>query len=100
MIKIIETNLSIRCNDNEIMDSQSRVVEVESWESYIEEIKNGITVVRSDIIGCCHGASVPNGALLSDLKINQNSLMYDAKMKSGNIHRKLAYKVGLGKDDE
>ena len=91
MIKIIETNLMMR--NNEIMDCQSRVVEVENWESYIEEIRSEITVSRYDTVGRCHGSSFPNGGILSgDLKVKENSLMYNVMMKSGNIHKKLAYR--------
>ena len=37
MTKVIETNLSIE--DNNIVDHQSRVIEVDSWDEYINEIK-------------------------------------------------------------
>ena len=34
MIRVIETNLSMK--DKEIMDHQSRIIEVESWDEYID----------------------------------------------------------------
>jgi len=58
MIKVIETNLSLDYDDN-IIDHQSRVVEVESWEDYINEIKEGISVFRKSILGCLDGYTIP-----------------------------------------
>lgn len=49
MVKVNETNIVF----NEIgdMDHQSRVIEVESWESFVDEIKNAETVIRQSVLG-------------------------------------------------
>lgn len=39
-IMIIETNLSIK--DGEVFDHQSRIVEAESWEAYVDYYKQNI----------------------------------------------------------
>lgn len=39
MIQVIETNLSIH-KDNIIRDHQSRIVEVEDWDTYAKHLKN------------------------------------------------------------
>ena len=45
MNRIIETNISID-DKVQIADHQSRIIQVESWESYLEEIKSGETKYR------------------------------------------------------
>ena len=66
MIKVIETNLSLDENEN-ILDHQSRVIEVESWDSFIEEIKNGETICRKSILGCLDGCSIPKKSKVENL---------------------------------
>ena len=93
MIKIIETNLSLDNNDN-IVDHQSRVVEIENWNDYIEEIKKCKSVFRNSILGCFSGYTI------STKQLNVKNLKYDDLHLSGDIYdsigmnktKKLAYK--------
>ena len=92
MIKVIETNLSVN-PDNIIMDHQSRVIEVESWESYINEIKEGRSISRLDRYGSVNGCSFPIGCILDNLKFDEFHLSYNA-MRNGQLWGKsLAYKI-------
>ena len=46
MIKVIQTNLSIG-NEGVIQDHQSLTYEVESWERFIEEVKEGVFNIKN-----------------------------------------------------
>jgi hypothetical protein len=92
MIKVIETNLSIN-NDNIIIDHQSRVIEIESWDSYTNEFAENISIIKNSCIGSLHGATIPRSATIENLTYDDKHLMCDiinyANMKS----KKLAYLV-------
>jgi len=78
MIKIIETNLSLDDNDNDnIIDHQSRVIQVESWEDYINEIKEGISVFRKSILGCLSGCTIPKQSRVENLIYDNLHLLCD-----------------------
>ena len=91
MIKVIETNLSMK--DNEIMDHQSRVILVDSWESYVDEIKNGMSVNRTSFIGSLHGNSLPKQAKIENFKSTDKTLSCDVVNFIGMRSKKLAYRV-------
>jgi len=76
MIKVIETNLSLDNNDN-IADHQSRVIEVESWEEFINEIKECKTVIRKSIYGCLDGCTIPRESKIVNLKYDDIHLSCD-----------------------
>lgn len=59
MAKVIETNISYGYG---AFDHQSRVIEVDSWESYVNEINNRESVDRYSCIGCLHGLTLPRNA--------------------------------------
>lgn len=88
-MKVIETNISME--DNEIKDIQSRVVEIEDWNSYVEEIKNGISVDRHDTVGCLHGKTLFNNCVIKNLDYNNHRLFCDVINKYGIKSKKLAY---------
>lgn len=92
-VKIIETNLSLNPNDElTIMDHQARVIEVESWESYIEEILSGDMVYRSAAIGSGMGGySFPKG-IIEDFKSDNRHLSYTTTNEAAVI-KSLAYLV-------
>ncbi|MDD4779070.1 MAG: hypothetical protein PHT02_00505 [Tissierellia bacterium] len=92
MIKVIETNLSIQV-DNTIIDHQSRVIEVESWKDYIEEIKSAKTVIRNSVIGALHGATIPKEAKIENLIYDDFHLKCEVINWLGIRSIKLAYKV-------
>ena len=89
MVKIIETNLSME--GDIIQDHQSRVIQAESWESFVEEIKNARFVMRNAFIGLMYGNSVPRSSTIENFISDEKHLSCDiynyAKVKT----RKLAY---------
>ncbi|MFL1672612.1 hypothetical protein [Paenibacillus dendritiformis] len=89
MTKVIETNLSIK--DGEIVDHQSRVVEVESWDSLIQEIKEGKSISRSSIIGNLHGKTLLDNSIIENLKYDENTISCDVYNRFGHKTRKLFY---------
>lgn len=92
MIKIIETNLSIDEN-NIIRDHQSRVIEVDSWDEYIQEIKNSKAIYRSSIIGSLHGNTIQNDSKVENLIYDDFHLSCDVINRYGIISKKLAYLI-------
>lgn len=92
MIKIIETNLSFD-NANILHDHQSRVIEVYSWEEYVEQIKNCKSINRSSVLGSLHGASLPRESKVENLTYDDFHLMCDVINRFGISSKKLAYKV-------
>jgi hypothetical protein len=91
MVKIIETNLTM---DGEIInDHQSRVIAAESWESFIEEIKNARFVMRTAIIGVMYGNSVPRSSKIENFISDEKHLSCDIYNYAGVKTRKLAYLI-------
>jgi len=86
MIMVIETNIYDQ-------DFQSRVIEVESWESYVEEIKNKIAIKRSSVIGHCYGISIPKECIISDLVVTNYKLSCIITTVTHKEIRHLVYKV-------
>ena len=95
MIKVIETNLSIYKNDENytIKDFQSRVIEVDSWDEYIQEVKHSKVVVRNSIFGSLHGTTIPHDANVYNLTYDDLHLDCDIVNRFGIESKKLAYKV-------
>jgi len=89
MAKIIETNLSMA--NGQIVDHQSRVIEVESWNSYVDEINNAETVIRDSIMGCLSGSSVPRQSMIKNLEFDEHHLSCDIYNYQGIQTKKLAY---------
>jgi len=92
MIKVIETNLSID-EENTIKDHQSRVIEVESWEQYVQEIKDCKVVIRNAFLGTLHGTTIPTDAKIYDLTYDENHLDCEVINRFGIASRKLAYRI-------
>jgi hypothetical protein len=91
IVKVIETNLSLNENNNEIMDYQSRVIEVDTWSSFIDEIKNGKTVDRQSIVGHLWGVSVSRKSIVKNVKYDDFHLSCDIYNYAGQKSKKLAY---------
>lgn len=66
MIKIIETNLMY--DNNIIGDFQSRIIEVESFDKYIQQIKNKEKIYYKCLFGQCRGYSLPSGNFEMEIK--------------------------------
>lgn len=92
MIKVIETNLSVNL-DGEIKDHQSRVIEVESWEEYVQEIRNEEFIERKSIIGNLHGKTIPSDVIVDNLVYDDKHLSCDIYNRHGIMSKKLAYKA-------
>jgi len=92
MVKVIETNLSIDGNDN-IKDHQSRVIEVESWDGYIEEIRNRETITREACIGGMYGCTIPRSATIENLISDEIHLLCDVYNYMKSKTKKLAYLI-------
>jgi len=96
MIKIIETNLSIFTHQDGceiIKDHQSRVIEVEFWEDYINEIKLAKSVSRNSIIGNLHGNTIPHDSKVENLVYDDFHLNCDVINRYGIMSKKLAYMI-------
>lgn len=92
MIKVIETNLSMNGTDD-IMDHQSRVIEVEDWYDFINEIKECKTVTRNSVLGCMHGCTIPKQARIENLIYDDKHLLCDVYNYLGAKTKKLVYKI-------
>ncbi|MEL3959506.1 hypothetical protein NST17_20350 [Caldifermentibacillus hisashii] len=92
MVKVIETNLSLQVN-NDIIDHQSRVIEVDSWESYVNEIKECKTVTRNSIIGNLHGTTLPRESRVDNLQYDDFHLQCDVYNYAGMRTKKLVYLI-------
>jgi len=92
MIKVIETNLSIDEN-NIIKDHQSRVIEVESWEEYVQEIKDAKSVSRSSFLGSLHGKTLPTSSVVEIISSDDFHLDCDVVNRYGILSKKLDYMI-------
>lgn len=92
-MKVIETNLSLQVN-NEILDHQSRVIEVDSWEEYVDEIRNGKSVRRCAAIGSMSGNTLHNNVIIENFESDEFHLSCEVK-KDGTRGKtkKLAYLI-------
>lgn len=95
MIKVIETNLSIYKHDEDhtIKDHQSRVIEVDSWDEYVQEIKDSKVIIRRSIIGSMHGTTIISGAKVENLTYDDFHLDCDVINRFGIYSKKLAYRI-------
>jgi hypothetical protein len=94
MRKVIETNLSLNPNDESvIIDHQARVIEVESWESYMEEILTGDAVFRKALHGnLMEGYSFPLNGIIEDFVSDEHHLSYTTVSDRGT-GKSLAYLI-------
>lgn len=92
-MKVIETNISYDDSTNNF-DFQSRVIEIENWGEYVNEIKDRKSVTRTSVIGCLWGESFPRFANnVSDFKSDNFHLSYSFVNGLGFKMRKLAYLI-------
>lgn len=94
MIQVIETNLSID-EDNVIRDHQSRVVEVEDWDTFCKAFKeySGEAVYFKS--RTLKGYSIPPDCILAYLTYDDIHLSCRILQPSGYITKKLAYRIVL-----
>ena len=89
MIKIIETNISLTSN-GELADHQSRIIEVNSWDQYINDLKECKPVHYE---GTLIGYTVPRQSKVENLKYDDSHASCIVEIYSGAKTVKLAYKV-------
>jgi hypothetical protein len=104
MIKIIETNLSIHNETGEVMDHQSRIIEAESWDKYVDYYFNyidGFTEMKEfKCLTSLQGRTLPLNAEIKDFKYDEIHLSCNV-IKHIDYHdeylsiitKKLAYRV-------
>ena len=94
MIQVIETNLSID-KDNAIRDHQSRIVEVEDWDTYCKAFKeySGEAVYFKS--KTMPGNSILSNCIITDLIYDDIHLSCMSLHPSGYITKKLAYRIIL-----
>lgn len=92
MVKIIETNISMNYS-NEIIDHQSRIIEVSSWNEYIEEIKTRKTISRKSFLGNLIGVTIPKMAIVENLVYDDFHLSCDVINYKGIRDKKLCYLI-------
>lgn len=94
MIQVIETNLSID-KDDAIRDHQSRIVEVEDWDTYCKvfEEYNGDAVYFK--LKTMRGYSILSNCTITDLIYDDIHLSCMVLHLSGLVTKKLAYRIVL-----
>lgn len=91
MPKVIETNLYIE--KDEIKDFQSRIIEVDSWEDFINEVREGKTVIRNSILGNLHGSTIPRAFKVINLEYDDFHLSCDVYNYLRQRTKKLVYLI-------
>lgn len=94
-INVIESNLSIS-KDRFIVDFQSRVIEVGSWEEYIKcfEEYNGLAVDGFKAVTNMIGNSIPKNIEIVNLNYDERHLSCEIH-KDDFINYKLSYRCKL-----
>lgn len=97
MIQVIETNLLINFEDD-ILDHQSRIVEVEDWDTYCKAYREYNGKAISFKSKTMPGDSVKSDCLLSKLRYDDFHLSCDIFEFISDIEmyttKKLAYIIG------
>jgi hypothetical protein len=95
MVNIIETNISMK--DNKLMDHQSRVLVVPSWQEYVSLFTdydgkaNGrdYKTLHNDLMGCV----MPNTATINELKYDDFHLTCHFNLFNGMEETKLGFLI-------
>lgn len=99
MVKVIETNISLSPS-REMADFQSRVIEVESWQSFIDEVKNKQPVERKSFMGRLNGLTIPVKCnVLNFVEINEYHFKCSVVHYDGRETLKLAYLIGKSEEE-
>lgn len=90
-LEVVETNLLMK--ENNIVDHQTRIVSVGSWEEYIDIFKNydGKSVDVFKPMTQLYGNSLPGESMIENLTYDDCHLSCDIVRKNGCIEKKLAY---------
>lgn len=94
MKKVIETNIAYDGYGKEIRNFQSRVIEVDDWENYVEEVKQYKSVARHSYLGIMYGESFPRYCQDVDLfTADDYHLRVEFHNGTGTRMTKLAYLI-------
>lgn len=92
-MRVIETNICCDMATNEILDFQSRIVEVQDWSTYTNAYNNysgdKVEFKSLDI----PGATLLSGMELSDLKYDDHHLSCSLFKFGVPVTKKLAYRI-------
>lgn len=91
MIKVIETNILM--DKDEMKDFQSRIIEIDNWYDFIEEIKNGKTIIRKALLGNLFGNTIPRNSKIENFKFDDFHLSCDVYNYQGIKTKKLVYLI-------
>ena len=94
MIQVIETNLSID-KDDTIRDHQSRIVEVEDWDTYFKAFEKYNVEAVYFKSKTMRGYSILSNCTMTDLIYDDIHLSCMVLHRSGFITKKLAYRIVL-----
>lgn len=89
---VIETNLMMK-QGCDIEDHQSRVIETESWDEYLDEISAGECKTRKSYLGSLFGRSIPRNCKVLDFVADENHASCTVVLWNGSIIKKLMYRV-------
>lgn len=90
-LEVAETNLLMK--ENNIVDHQTRIVSVDSWDEYVNIFKNydGTSVDVFNPMTHLYGHSIPGEVAIENLTYDDHHLSCDIMRKNGCIEKKLAY---------
>mgnify|MGYP000883425902 CR=1 FL=1 len=94
-MNVIETNLSCD-NDWKIKDHQSRVLEISSWQNYINLFEYYDGIANGKDLKCLtpmYGSVMPNKAMIVGLEYDEFHLKCELKLWNNMNEIKLAYLV-------
>jgi hypothetical protein len=89
--RVIETNLSFD-DEGKLQDHQSRIIVVDSWDNYVQEIKKGKYVKRHAEFGGMHGLSIPEEAVVLNFVFDDYHLSCDIQHNQFS-DKKIAYRI-------
>ena len=90
MIKVIETNVMFKDIETPC-DVQSRIIEVDNWNDYVNEIKNQEQVNRHSWIGNLYGVSFPKGSTMKYFDADDRCLICTFYRFNNVLQMKTAY---------
>lgn len=95
MVKIIETNISINPKKNIIKDHQSRIIETESWDEYVDYYKQNLKPNRKHskfkFFTSLKGDSLPRYGEVKNLKYDSFHLICNHINYMKQLTIRLAY---------
>jgi hypothetical protein len=92
MPKVIETNLVLN-DENQAKSFQSRVIEVDDWLGFVDEIFNCHTVSRQAALGHLEGVTIPRSSKVENLLYDDFTLSCDVINYFGVKTKKLCYVI-------